>query len=265
MLLLFELGEARRIPERTTRAMIAALDAMPIKVFPIHRGDVPEGFDIQRHTSCHCALGSIAQVLTACGVDVARELPWIPAWFPRYQMADGGLNCDWEVYGIKNECPSSMVGTIAAFEAMLELEPQSEFVSKGAQFLVGRELRLGSASKANAEERDRAPDWMKLTFPRFYFYDVLRGLRALTRWIEITDARIPTSSIATVVTELCEAFPDGIARVGRQGFTVARGNPGHFALLDATSRIGDASPALTQSWSETRAGLLRSIDAGRVV
>ena len=57
-------------------------------------GRVPGGADPHRDVSCHCALGSIHQVLAACGVDVDRALPWIRPWFVRYQMADGGLNCD---------------------------------------------------------------------------------------------------------------------------------------------------------------------------
>ena len=59
------------------------------------------------------------QVLAACGVDVERALPWVKPWFVRYQMADGGLNCDETAYPSTDECPSSMVGTVAPFEAML--------------------------------------------------------------------------------------------------------------------------------------------------
>jgi len=39
MTTLWELGEARRIPGRVQRAMIAGLDALPLKIFPID----PEG------------------------------------------------------------------------------------------------------------------------------------------------------------------------------------------------------------------------------
>ncbi|MGA9524643.1 MAG: hypothetical protein WBV82_24510, partial [Myxococcaceae bacterium] len=70
MLLLWELGEARRIPARTVRAMVAALDALPLHTFPLKPEDWAPGLDHARHASCHCALGSIDQVLTACGVDV---------------------------------------------------------------------------------------------------------------------------------------------------------------------------------------------------
>src|SRR5262245_24090827 len=73
MLLLFELGEARRIPEAAVRAMVASLNALPLKFFPIRPEEAP-GADPTRDCLCHCAVGSIEQVLTACGVDVRAEL-----------------------------------------------------------------------------------------------------------------------------------------------------------------------------------------------
>src|SRR5436853_692164 len=55
MLLLWELGEARRIPERTVGWMLAALDALPLKIFPIKPEDAP-GANLWRDCACHCAL-----------------------------------------------------------------------------------------------------------------------------------------------------------------------------------------------------------------
>ena len=108
-----------------------------------------------------------------------------------------------------------MVGTIAPFEAMLRVDPKVEttedeaFVARAASFLVGRELRLGSASELNAEERPREPTWRQLCFPRFDFYDVLRGLHALARWLARGGA-IAARAIEDVVTQLCQSFPDGV-------------------------------------------------------
>src|SRR5262249_49842567 len=93
MLVLHELGEARRIPARTVAAMVDGLAATPLKFFPLRAEDAP-GAEFWRDSQCHCALGNMDQVLTACGVDVDAALPWIRPWYVRYQMADGGLNCD---------------------------------------------------------------------------------------------------------------------------------------------------------------------------
>src|SRR5947207_15033998 len=62
MLLLWELGEAKRVPPRIVRAMVDGLNALPLHLFPIHEHDWPPGLDRFRHSTCHCALGSIAQV-----------------------------------------------------------------------------------------------------------------------------------------------------------------------------------------------------------
>jgi len=276
MMVLWELGEARRIPERTVRAMVAALDALPLHTFPLRPEDWPPGLDHARHASCHCALGSIDQVLTACGVDVDAELPWIRSWFERYQMRDGGLNCDERAYLVEDECPSSMVGTIAVFEAMLRRGP-SAFVERGARFLVERELVRGSDTRHNAEEREAARQWPAPTFPRFYFYDVLRGATALVRWATAFQRSVPLRAIAPAASHLATIAGDGVVRVGRQAYagkgTWTRGADGEwfrsadartFPLLDAVSQVGAPSARLTAEWRATRRAIVELIDAGLV-
>jgi len=281
LLHLVELGEARRIPERVVRTMIARVDALPLKIFPIRPEELGSA-DPRRDITCHCALGSLAQVLAACGVDVGCELPWIEPWFVRYQMADGGLNCDETAYLVTDECPSSMVATIAPFEAMLRGDPgawspeHAAFVERGARFLIERRLMLGSPTRHNADERDAAPGWLQPCTPRFYFYDVLRGLTALVRWAEHTGGAIPSAAVAPVIEDLVTTFPDGIVRVGRDavaGRTTwrlaadgswERGPASRSALLDATSVVGEPSASATREWAATRAGLVRLIEAGRL-
>jgi hypothetical protein len=253
--------------------MVDRMNQLPVKIFPIHPGELPDGTDPYRETSCHCALGTMGQVLRACGIDVEREMPWGgAAWFIRYQMPDGGLSCDNDAYLVELECPSSMVGTVPALEAMLdgELTPErTTFVDRAAGFMIERRVTKGSATVHNAEERTRAPDWLRPTFPRFYLYDVIRGIHALTRWAQIRHREIPLSAIETVVTHLLETCPTGVVRVERHAFepmttrvyhsgsdTWIREPASHFPLLDATSRLGEPSPALTRQWQETRRGLL---------
>jgi hypothetical protein len=280
MLLLHELGEARQIPSRTSAAMAARIDRL-LHLFPIHPGDAP-GADLQRDSACHCALGTMYPVLAACGIDVERTLPWVKSWFVRYQMADGGLNCDPTAYLQTGECPSSMVATVAPLEAMLlggaGSSEQRDFVTRAGGFLMDRALIHGSRTVHNAEERGAAVAWRALSFPRFYFYDVLRGLAVLVRWAEATGQRLPEAVAATVVNVLVERWPDGVVRVERQahaGRTTLlptddrspspRARASTFPLLEAVSRPGEPSEALTRQWSEARAGLLRLARAGRLV
>jgi hypothetical protein len=274
MLMLFECDEARRIPPGIVDVTVDRLNALPLHIFPIHPEESPPGTDPYRDSSCHCALGAVHQVLTACGVDVATALPWVEPWFARYQMADGGLNCDTTAY-LADECASSMVATIAPFEAMFA-RPPSAFADRAAAFLIERRLMNGSPSRHNAEERDGAASWLLPCFPRFYFYDVLRGLTALVRWATAHDRALPVDALAGAVEHLAAAFPDGVVRLQRRSFegvpTMARidgawqrGQPASlFPLLEATSAKGSACPVLTRQWTAARRASSELLDAGRI-
>jgi hypothetical protein len=189
-------------------------------------------------------------------------------------MADGGASCDPTAY-LSGECASSMVATIAPLEAMLA-RPPGDFVDRAAAFLVERRLTSGSPSRHNAEERAAAPQWLLPCFPRFYFYDVLRGLAALVRWAEARGRPLPLAAVSGAASHLAAAYPDGVVRPQRQAFAGShtralvggawvRGQPATtFPLLDATSRLGEPSPALTRQWTEARRGLLRLAEAGQL-
>ncbi|MEK7355765.1 MAG: hypothetical protein AAB250_04920, partial [Bdellovibrionota bacterium] len=223
-----------------------------------------------RGTMCHCQLGNVYQVLAEWGVAVDTELPWMRPWFLRYQMSDGGMNCDNEAYLVKHETPSSMVGMISVFEAVLKYTPraftpeEAAFLAKGAGFLISRELRLGSATVYNASERKSAEEWVNLCFPRFYLYDVLRGLSALLLWREKTGGSVPASAISSVVSFLKEKFPDGQVQIGRLIYDKAktfspsdsggwvRGPASAFPLLEKVSPIGEVSPWLSAKWAEAK-------------
>ena len=274
MLLLWELGEAAQIPQRAVRAMVAALNALPMHSFPIREGDWPDGTTPgssarARSASCHCALGSIDQVLAACGVEVDRELPWVLPWYLRYQMSDGGLNCDETAYLITDECASSMVATVPVFEAMSR-RGASAWLERGAAFLVERALHLGSPSRHNAEERTAAA-WTSSMFPRFYFYDVRRGASALVRWAALARVPLPVRAL-----EILAQLPrDPVVRVERTvpamgtwrdkaGAWQREPSTGTFPLLAAVSQQGEPSVRLTAEWQRTRHAVVELIDAGLV-
>jgi hypothetical protein len=274
MLLLHEMGRTGQIPQAIVEGYVAALDRYPVKIFPIHPEEIPKAIDYWRDTLCHCFLGNVYRVLAAWGVDVDGELPWIRAWFIRYQMADGGLTCDNDAYLVKDEVPSSMVGTIAAFEAMVlhtrrpwNAEDEA-FLAKGAEFLMGRRLMHGSPSKHNANERVSAEKWTKLCFPRFYLYDTLRGLSVLLAWAEKTNQTIPVEAVRDVVMDLDRRFPDGKVRIERQSYegvgTILQSPSGEwirrqpatfFPLLSKVSTVGEVSPFLSRQWEAAKAAI----------
>lgn len=270
MLLLHECGEAKRIPAIALEAFVEALERYPLKIFPIHPPDMPAGLDPFRDTLCHCAVGSAYQVLVAAGVDPGVRLPWLHDWILRYQMVDGGLTCDNEAYLVKDEVLSSMVGTIAPFEAILNsprpwTDADIRFLDRAADFLMVRQLHLGSPTKHNFPERESAKKWGQLCFPRFYFYDVLRGLSALLSWAEKREKKIPWSALAHVVTHLETRFPGGemyperfsfegvgTIDVDAKGIWTRGHKASHFPLMDEVSTLRQPNLWLTKQWNEAQ-------------
>lgn len=259
--LLHELGLAKLAPERAVRAMAEKIRDYYLPVFPLSASEIPEGVDPVLQTACHCALGNMYQALSAWGLDVDREIPWIRPWFFRYQLPDGGLTCDNEAY-LSDPSRSSIVGTIAPLEAVLFhtsrpfTDEEKSFLDRGAQCLIGRGLTRGS----HEEERLDEPDWRKPCFPRFYLYDVLRGLHFLVHWAERREQPLSFDAIAEVVRYLQARFPDGNIRNERHCFdgigsrlrdrvgVWSRGEATFFALLRETSELGRVSPQLTAQW-----------------
>lgn len=275
MVLLDELGHAARIPARAVAAMVDGLNALRLHTFPIRDDEWPPDARRAHDASCHCAVGCMDRVLTRRGVDVPAALPWIAAWYPRYQQADGGYNCDEAAYLVTDECPSSMVGTVAPLEAMSQ-RPATATAAGAAAMVLGRALARGSATRHNADERVAAASWGALCFPRFYFYDTLRGLAAVVAWAIAHDGVVPLAAIAPTVAGLAARAPDGVLRVersavaGKQGWAPdaaggwSRQPATSWPLLDLVSQPGTASPALTRQWQSTRRGLAALLARGQL-
>jgi len=275
MLTLHELGHADCIPRKMIEGMVEVLAALPVHVFPIRDEDWPDGADRRRDALCHCAVGCIDQVLSACGVDVDQELPWMTSWFARHQLSDGGYNCDEGAYLLANECASSMVGTVAPLEAMIRRGP-SEPCDRAAAMLIGRRLIEGSPSVYNASEREAARTWAKPCFPRFYFYDVLRGAAVLARWAVAHQRPLPRRAIEPAVEQLLAHSADGVVLIGRvawRGKTTLVSDDGwrdrHLAqpseLLELCGRVGEPNRALSAQWARLRSDLIELLDAGLLV
>lgn len=254
--LLDELGMLAHAPGGAFDALARAVLAVPERRFPL----TPDVTDPQAF--CHCALGNFLRMLGASGSETQGEFGWAYDWFVEYQMADGGYNCDESAYAVKGECPSSMVATIAALEALTGHTRYEATARRAAACVLGRALRRGSEARHNAEEQRSAARWSQLMFPRFYHYDVLRGLEAVVRWATVHDERLPWAAIEPVWSDLGRRFPDGVVYAERRAFeghmTKLRGADltrvpaASFPLLDAVSAPGP-SPALTQRWARCRA------------
>jgi len=186
---LFEMEQVSLAPEKIINLLIDRINANYIKTFPLYEEDIPEGTDPYRQIPCHCALGTIYQALFAYGIDVDERLPWLRPWFLKYQLPDGGLNCDEQAY--TNSKKSSIVSTMPPLESILYCTPnglndsERNFVDHGARYLINHGLIYRSRSSADKANVLLDPAFLELSFPRFYNYDFLRGLVWLIRWKQV--------------------------------------------------------------------------------
>jgi hypothetical protein len=264
--LLHELGRADAVPREAADALFDAIQTKYVRFFPNVREPLPPGKDYHRDAPCHCALGNISQALSACGIDVDARAPWIRAWFLHYQLPDGGLNCDEKVYATGGA--SSIQSTLPALEAVLRVDrpftpAEEEFLDRGAQYLIERRLVCRRRDGRVMDE-----SFLKMGFPRFYDYDVLRGLGFLADWSRARRRLVPRDAVAGLLSALQARFPDGAIRVEKTGLpasedslnpgaagTWSRGAASRFPLLESASRVGRVSEELTRRWADVRSVL----------
>lgn len=168
MTALYELGLAKEIPYKGLELLINGMDSY-LHFFPFTEAEVPADRDPISDVLCLCALATAERVLRAAGVDVDSRLPWLRNWFTRYQLPDGGYNCDESAYAKNGK--SSMISTVHMMESMLDRlergllsDTEIACLDESASYVVERRL-MRSISK-NFEIID--PLWCELTFPRFY-------------------------------------------------------------------------------------------------
>jgi len=268
MTLLWEMGEAKRIPRAAAEAMARTLATHYLPIFPLREEEIPPGTDVYRHVMCHCALGTMYRVLRTCGIDVDAALPGARPWFLRYQMTDGGLNCDEAAY-TRPVPRSSMVSTLPPMEAILlgspgVLTPDEErFLDRGAGYILARSL-FRSVSRGGAPIRE---EWLTPCFPRFYFYDVLRGLQFIVCWGLLRRQPIPAASIVESVEAIDRAARTGGLRPrrefdgaktrghGPEGRWTARVEATAFPLLELAGDSSRPSAVLHLSWEGACAAL----------
>lgn len=264
MLLLQEMGLAARIPKTAVEKLAEAVSRHFIQFFPFRESELPKGVHPMRHVPCHCALGSVYQVLHGAGFDVDRALPWIRPWFLKYQLPDGGLNCDERAYTKENP-KSSVVSTLPPLEAVLRCTHHSftpeetRFLDNGARYLLDHRLYRSIETGGVINE-----EWLELGFPRFYFYDILRGLRFVVEWAKRRNKLLPGRAVEEPLGLIRAKMKGGMleaSRVCHAGVkTLAEGGDGEwvrvdpetFELLDRVSSPMAPNPWLTQEWNRVR-------------
>ncbi len=247
MVTLYEMGETEQIPEPVAKKALAMLKEGAWPKFVITDDDAPKSkADKTKMDCCHCELGVFYMMLSACGCDVDGELPWMREWFLKHQLPDGGLNCTPSAYG--NSRKSSIVSTLPPMEAILfntnraYTDAEAKFLEEGARYLIEHRLVC-----SRNEGRVINKEWLKPFFPRFFEYDILRGLYYLVEWSKRRGKTLPEKVIKEGLARLKGFIDESGVVMGRQVFD-RNGDWGGstFPLLKSVSQVGKVSPYLTK-------------------
>jgi len=130
-----------------------------------------------------CLTGNMVRTLLVLGYDEDPRVRKGIDWMPEAQLEDGGWNCDYPQFkGVKVK-HTSFMSTIEPLWAYSEIPRRSwtrrikRSVERGAEFLLRHRLY-----KADHHEWiPMNPTFTDLHFPMYFYYDVLHGLRVLTK------------------------------------------------------------------------------------
>jgi len=127
--------------------------------------------ELSGRTAEICVTGNAVRSLIGFGYLEDTVVQRAIAWIVRTQKDDGGWHCF-----------KSRTGTLDSWEGLAALAeiPESDrdtsvrrSIERGAEFFLGRHLMN--------EGRTPYPPWFRIHYPNHYYYDVLVGLRILTR------------------------------------------------------------------------------------
>ena len=171
----------------------------------------------------------------ANGAYFGEDVEGIAGRLVREQLADGGWNC-WAEYGAK---VSSFHTTLCVLEGLLEWEraggsstAASEARGRGEEYLLARHLFRRRSNGAVAD-----PRFTMLSYPTYWYYDVLRALEYFRIARPAPDDRV-TEALALVRAKRDER--------GRWPLENTHQGPTHFSLEER----GEGFPS---RWNTLRA------------
>ena len=138
--------------------------------------------DLIHQATLSCLTGNVIAALLRLGYGDDSRLWRAVGWLVSIQNADGGWLCPYWKAHLK-DTHSCFYGTICALESFAEIPENRrppavrEAAARGAEFLLMHRLYRAD----HHDFRVINPNWLKLTFPWFYGYSILRGLWVLTR------------------------------------------------------------------------------------
>ncbi len=254
VLALREAGHAHAVPREVLSALLEASARHYVPYFPRSAAELPPGLTMRSNVLCHCALGSLLSAghdaLDDSALDAA--ISWASPFIAKYQLADGGWNCDERAYGKENP-RSSVVSTVPVLEylvAKTTLDAASrERLGHGIAFLL--ELKFFRSRRTGAVLDE---GWLTPASPRFYEYDVLRGLRLTARWSRRTGQQPAKEAIDEARALMTAWFAQPLPQPRNWALSAsARSDHGvesSFPLCDALNDAQIALPLLRMQWAE---------------
>ena len=138
------------------------------------------GGDLSGRSGEICVTGNAVRTLIRFGYLDHPSVQRSVGWILRTQKPDGGWHCF-----------PSRSGTLDGWEGLAALaeipeasrnDPIRRSIERGAEFYLDRHLMN--------EGRARYPPWFRIHYPNHYYYDLLVGLRVLTRLGYGSDPRL---------------------------------------------------------------------------
>ena len=190
MLLLDETSRLAEIPVPVFKELLTCADRQFLKIFPVREEDVDGPVNGHTEVMCFCFFGGLMKLAAKLEFDVFAHVPWAKDWVNRYQLPDGGYNCDESVYTGSGK--SSLISTTVMLEGMIEyarFSPQPDIfatnMQKAVSYLLKHQLFL--TSKGQPVE---GTTWDKVIFPRFYEFDFTRSLEAVLDFLLLTGKKV---------------------------------------------------------------------------
>lgn len=152
-----------------------------------------------------CLTGNIVAALIRFGYMNSRPIHRALQWLTKIQNRDGGWLCPYWRAHIK-DTHGCLYGTICPLEAFSEVPRKNltremrQTIKRGAEFLLMH--RLYRADHHNYKVIRKS--WLKLGFPFFYGYSILRGLDVLTRLGYTRDKRLHDAVRVLLRKQTCE-------------------------------------------------------------
>ncbi len=215
-LLLEETERLSDVPVETFKELLVCADRQYLHVFPVREEDAPEDINAYTEVLCFCFLGSLMRLASKVDFDVFAWLPWAKDWIKRYQLPDGGYNCDDAAYTGSGK--GSLISTTVMLEGMLAYVKYTgnydEFgknIERAVSYLLKHHIYMSTKG-----EPIEGTDWDKIIFPRLYEFDFSRGLEAVLDFVLQTGKKVRRVNMEKAIALLKQKIESGVDHSEKQ-------------------------------------------------